>query len=289
MAKRIIKTYANQNDTNEVTTTATTTALYVRVSTDKQADEGFSLEAQQTRLQAYCVAQGWTVDTDHIYIDAGISGKSTDSREAFNAMLDNAKAGVIGRIVAIKLDRIARNTKDFLHVVDELGEWGCDLVLIQESFDTSTPHGKFALTMFAAMAELEASMITERVMSGKAQKASQGGYNGARCPLGYEYANGEFKPTMHATTIEYIFEQWNAGKPMSHIARDLNDGGNPTARGGKWQAAQVQYILRNGFYAGLAQWNDVEASGTHPAIIHIDTYRTAINKLQNVKRGPRAK
>lgn len=288
MAKRIIKTYATDSkDTIEVTT-ATITALYVRVSTDKQAEEGYSLEAQQTRLQAYCVAQGWQVDTDHIYIDAGISGKSAD-REAFNAMLDNARAGVIGRIVAIKLDRIARNTKDFLHVVEELGEWGCDLVLIQESFDTSTPHGKFALTMFAAMAELEASMITERVMSGKAQKASNGGYNGARCPHGYEYVNGEFKPTMHATTIEYIFEQWNQGKAMSHIARELNDGGNPTARGGKWQAAQVQYILRNGFYAGLAQWNDVEAPGTHPAIIHIDTYRAAINRLQNVKRGPRSK
>ncbi len=144
----------------------TCTALYIRVSTQLQADEGFSLEAQQERLQAHCTAQGWHVCPDHIYIDAGVSGKSTD-RPAFQAMLAAAKDKQINRIVVMKLDRMARNVREFLATVDELKAWGCDLVLVKESFDTFTPHGRFALTMFAAMAELEASTITERVMSGK--------------------------------------------------------------------------------------------------------------------------
>ena len=122
----------------------TCTALYVRVSTQSQADEGFSLEAQQERLEAYCKAQGWHICSNHIYIDAGVSGKTTE-RPQFQAMLEAAQAGKVQRIVAMKLDRMARNVREFLATVDQLKAWGCDLVLVKESFDTSTPHGRFAL------------------------------------------------------------------------------------------------------------------------------------------------
>ena len=91
---------------------ATCTALYVRVSTQLQADEGFSLEAQQERLQAHCKAQGWLTSADHIYIDAGVSGKSTD-RPQFTAMLAAAQAGQVQRIVAMKLDRMATMRASF--------------------------------------------------------------------------------------------------------------------------------------------------------------------------------
>lgn len=113
------------------------TALYVRVSTEWQADEGLSLESQISRLQSYCDAQGWEVCPEHIYTDAGISGKST-ARPAYQSMLKAAQDGLITRIVSIKLDRLARNTKDFLGTVEHLQAIGCDLVLMKESFDTST-------------------------------------------------------------------------------------------------------------------------------------------------------
>jgi len=172
-------------------TKADVTALYIRVSTEKQADEGFSLDAQGKRLRAFCVAQQWRVNDKHVYIDAGVSGKSTD-RAQFQMMLQAANNREVTLIVAVKLDRVARNVKDFLGIVDRLKEVGCDLVLIEESFDTSTPHGKFALTMFAAMAELEASTIAGRMRSGKTEKASKGGYNGTRIPLGYVYSDDTF-------------------------------------------------------------------------------------------------
>ena len=275
----------------------TCTALYVRVSTQLQADEGYSLEAQQERLEAYCKAQGWNVGEGHIYIDAGVSGKSVD-RPQFQAMLQAAQAGQVQRIVAMKLDRIARNVREFLATVDQLKEWHCDLVLVKESFDTSTPHGRFALTMFAAMAELEASTITERVMSGKQQKASKGGdkgfYNGSRIPLGYKYVGGAFQINEPAAAVvRDIFDGFIRGESMSAMADCLNTNETPTASGGKWYASTVRYILTNGLYAGLAQWHaegDKEASkitaeGAYPAIISKATYEQALKRLKALKPG----
>lgn len=271
----------------ELDVKAIVTALYVRVSTEKQADEGFSLDAQEERLQAYCVAQGWTVEASHVYIDAGISGKSMNDRKAFQAMINAARQGGIGRIVAVKLDRLARNVKDFLGIVDELKAANCDLVLVKESFDTSTPHGKFALTMFAAMAELEASTITERVMSGKSQKAAEGGYNGSQCPLGYEYsADGFTVVPGPAESVQSVFAMFVDGMGLSAIANQLNNAGATTAKGGKWYASTVKYILSNGFYAGLAQWGECEVIGSHPAIIDRTLYEQAHRRLVDLRPGP---
>lgn len=261
------------------------TALYVRVSTQLQADEGFSLEAQQERLAAYCQAQGWPVCPTHIYIDAGVSGKTTD-RPQFQAMLAAAQAGQVQRIVAMKLDRMARNVREFLAVVDQLKAWGCDLVLVKESFDTSTPHGRFALTMFAAMAELEASTITERVMSGKAQKASKGGFNGAPEAFGYTYINGVLVINeREAGTVRSIFALFLQGLSINGIAGALNEADMPTKRGGQWFAMTVRQILTNGLYAGLSQWAGVEVEGIYPAIIDPATYEQAHRRLQSLRPG----
>lgn len=260
------------------------TAVYIRVSTEKQKEEGFSLDAQREKLMSYCNAHGWTVCPGHVYEDGGISGKTTD-REHYQRMLQDARDGKIKRIVAIKLDRLARNVRSFLALVDELQAIGCDLVLIKESFDTGTPHGKFALTMFAAMAELEAATITERVLTGKAQKAFEGGYNGAQCPLGYDYADGKFTPNRDADTVKFIFGQWLAGYSMTGIAAHLNNASIPTQRGGQWAHTTVRYILLNGFYAGLSQWKDTEVTGSHPAIIDLDAYQAAFARVESAKRG----
>ena len=267
------------------------TALYVRVSTQTQADEGYSLEAQQERLQAYCTAQGWTVGADHIYVDAGISGKTT-ARPQFQAMLHAAQAGTVQRIVAMKLDRMARNVREFLATVDQLKAYGCALVLVREAFDTSTPHGKFALTMFAAMAELEASTITERVMSGKAQKASKGGFNGSKIPYGYTYAGGEFTVNNdQAAVVKDIFIRFIRGESLLAIAAHLNAAATPTATGGQWYASTVRYILSNGLYAGAAQWypdgakEPLTVEGAYPAIIPPNTYTQAHRRLQALRPG----
>jgi site-specific DNA recombinase len=119
----------------------------------------------------------------------------------------------------MKLDRVARNVREFLATVDQLKAWHCDLLLVKEAFDTSTPHGRFALTMFAAMAELEASTIIEWVMSGKQQKASKGGYNGSRCPLGYVYNGAQFAVVAEqAQTVRSVFTLFLHGQSINAIA-----------------------------------------------------------------------
>lgn len=262
------------------------TALYVRVSTQLQADEGYSLEAQQERLQAYCTAQGWTVDPEHVFVDAGVSGKTTD-RPQFKAMLEAAKAGTVQRIVAMKLDRVARNVREFLQTVDQLKAWHCDLVLVKESFDTSTPHGRFALTMFAAMAELEASTITERVMSGKQQKATQGGFNGARIPYGYFYQSGVFTVNAEqAATVRSIFTRFIGCEPLSGIAAWLNEKRIPSPTGKEWSHQGVRHMLANSFYAGLAEWDGTKGTtATQPAIVDRETFDKAAAKLATISKG----
>lgn len=274
--------------TNRLPITDNCTALYIRVSTDKQANEGYSLDAQRAKLDAYCFAQGWQVCAGHVYIDAGESGKTTD-RPAFDAMMAAARAGQVGRIVAIKLDRVARNVRLFLALVDELQAIGVDLVLLAEAFDTGTPNGKFALTVFAALAELERSTITERMLSGKRQKASQGGYNGSAVPYGYTYTDGKF--TINADAADHvrgIFRSYLAGVPMAHIAQRLNDARIPSPTGRTWSTAGVRWILRNGAYAGLAQWDGVEATeGVYPSIVARAEYENAMRIAAATKRGRR--
>lgn len=260
------------------------TALYVRVSTDKQASEGYSLDAQLQRLTAYCAAHGWTVCSEHVYTDAGQTGTNTD-REALQRMLAAAQAGAIRRIVAIKLDRLARNVRDFLGLVDSLSSWGCDLALIAENFDTSTPTGKFALTLFAAMAELEAGTITERVMTGKRQKAQEGGFNGSPAPLGYTLVDGTFVPNEDAGTVESIFDWFVGGDSLTEIAKRLAETKAPTARGGAWRPVTVRYILSNGVYAGIAQWDGAEMPEQYPAIVGGDIYEAAQRRLADLRPG----
>lgn len=264
------------------------TAIYARVSTVRQAEEGFSLDDQRNRLSLYCQAQGWNLSPDHVYVDGGESGTTLDRKE-FNRMIAAARSGQVRRIVAMKLDRIARNVRSFLAIVDELQTLGCDLVLLKESFDTSTPHGRFALTMFAAMAELEIATITERMMSGKRQKASEGGFCGGYAPACYDRIDGRFEVNARAEVIRCIFRDFNAGLSLNAIARKLNAEGAPTGGGGSsWFASGIRHILTNGSFAGMTQWDGVEADGgVYPAIIDRAAYDAAQVRLGALSRGRR--
>lgn len=257
--------------------------LYVRVSTKLQAEEGFSIAAQLKELEGYCQLHGYSDVTQ--YVDSGITGTKTD-REAFQRMLNDARSGKLTKIVATKLDRIARNVQDFLNTVSELEEHNVSVVLLKNSFDTSTAQGKFTLTMFAALAELEASMITERVIEGKKQKASEGGYNGSANVYGYDYSNGVFTPNENASTVKYIFAQFLKGKSLNSIATELNANGIQSPKGkGKWYHVSVRYILNNGIYAGIAQYAGEFVEDKHTAIITVEQHKQAIERLQNLEKG----
>lgn len=292
MARKIQGKYSKKATQATLGLRTDVTALYIRVSTDKQATEGFGLEAQRTELDKYCEGQGWTVAPEHVYIDAGISGKS-DDRPAFQSMMAAAKAGTIQRIVATKLDRIARNLKNLLQTVDELKQYKCALVIKKEAFDTSTPQGMFVLQMLGAVSELERSMIADRVMGGKRQKASDGGYNGSRVPYGYTYKDGSFTVVdEQAEIVRTIFKRFISCESMNSIAISLNDAGiaSPGAAqnkpGKRWSHVGIRHMLANSFYAGLAEWDGTKGQTvTHPAIVDNGTYEAAAAKLATLSKG----
>lgn len=260
------------------------TALYMRVSTAKQADEGYSLDSQRKELDAYCAVNGWHVCTDHVYLDIQ-SGKS-DDRPQFQAMMQAARDGKIQRVVALKLDRIARNLKNLLQTVDDLKRYGCALVVKKEQFDTSTPQGMFVLQMLGAVSELERSMIAERVTSGRIEKAIQAGFNGAPEAYGYNYSDGKFTVnTDEALIVTQIFALFLAGKSQNAIAKRLNEVDAPTKRGGSWFQVTIAKILGNGRYAGLNQWDGIEQQSDQPAIITKATYEAAQLRLQVLRPG----
>lgn len=289
MARKYNGSKANKATQGALDLQTVKTAQYLRVSTDKQADEGYGLAAQRSELDAYCEAQGWHVEPDHVYIDAGLSGK-TDERPAFQAMMAAAQAGQIGRIVTLKLDRIARNLKNLLQTVDTLKGFGCTLIVKKEAFDTGTPQGLFVFQMLGAVAELERSMIGERVQSGRVAKASEGGYLGSRCPLGYRYLNGEFLITERAQVVKEIFSMGLQGMGLRAIARHLETTDTQTPSGkGSWTPAGVKHILSNGCYAGLAQWDGTETeTGNYPIIVDRSTYDAMQVRLSSMKQGERA-
>ena len=263
------------------------TALYIRVSTDKQATEGYSLDAQREKLQAYCLANGWPADDAHIYVDAGFSAKSTD-RPNYQRMLQAVAAGDVRRVVAVKLDRLSRNTRDFLGLLDYCDEHACGIVSIAESFDTSTPVGRAVVTVLMAFAELERSQIADRMQSGRDEKARQGERNGAPVPYGYTYAGGEWAAQPdQAATVRRIFTEFCGGASLRGIAAMLNTAGTPAPRGRAWYPAQVSYILDNGLYAGLVQYKGgagVPAENI-PAIVGRADYDAAGVRLAGLRRG----
>lgn len=279
------------------------TALYIRVSTDKQANEGYSLEAQKEKLLNYCKAQpeAWTVDDAHVYVDSGVSGKSTE-RPNYQRMLAAVAAGDVRRIVAIKLDRLSRNTRDFLGLLDYCDDHGCGIVSIAESFDTSTAVGRAVVTVLMAFAELERKQISERMQMGRDEKARQGERNGAPVPYGYvrneagkwEKADGKTNAREdgtdgddQASTVARIFDLFVDGASLRGVAAKLNADGVPAPRGKAWYPAQVGYILDNGLYAGLVQYKGNEGiqADDVPAIVDRETYDAAGARLAQLRRG----
>ena len=265
------------------------TASYARVSTDNQAENGFSLADQDARLQAYCTAQGWTACADFAFVDAGESGAKAD-RPAYRRLLTAITDRLIDRVVVIKLDRLSRNTKDFLELLDLADAHDVGIVSISENFDTGTPVGRAVVTVLLAFAELERKQIAVRVGSGKAQAAKEGRFVGSRIPLGYTYQNGTFTPNASAATVKRIFASFLAGATMKDIAAQLDSESATTAMGGKWAGTTVRTILLNGAYAGMGQWDGIETdSGAYPAIIERADYEAAQARIARMKPGRQPK
>lgn len=259
-------------------------AIYLRVSTTEQAKEGYSLGAQLERLRNYCKAREWEVANE--YVDDGHSGRST-RRPAYQQMM--AEKDEWDMILVVKMDRIHRNSKNFMEMMDNLRKWGKEFTSMQESLDTSTAMGRFVVDIIQRIAQLESEQIGERVYVGMRQKAStEGGILGFAHPYGYDYENGELRINeSEAEAVRLIFSLCLEGKGSPAIADELDKMGYKTKRNGTWSARTVGKILKNPIYCGYMRWEDIIYKGSHEALITAEEYNEVQMKIRQRTKNPK--
>ncbi len=155
---------------------------YVRVSTERQASEGVSLEAQEARIRAWAAAQG--LELAAVHVDAGLSGGRADNRPGLQAALSDV-CRRRAPLVVYSLSRVARSTRDALAIAERLEKAGADLVSLSEAIDTTSAAGKMVFRMLAVLAEFERDLVSERTTSALAFKRRQGLRISGKIPYGY--------------------------------------------------------------------------------------------------------
>jgi site-specific DNA recombinase len=239
-------------------------AVYTRVSTEDQAREGYSLEAQKERLLAYCEAQGW--EMAEFYEENGHSGRNT-RRPAYQRMMDEKVKWDV--ILVMKMDRIHRNSKNFMIMMENLEKWGKKFTSMNESLDTSTAVGRFVVDIIQRIAQLESEQIGERTYMGMAHKAENSpGLLGFNPPFGYRIQENDLSVVPEeAATVRQIFARYSAGERMDEIARSLNRADVLTRRGSTWTKWSISHLLHNPAYAGFRRWDGFLVPSTHDPII----------------------
>lgn len=219
---------------------------YLRVSTDRQGKSGLGLQAQREAVANYLNGGQWELVAELVEVE---SGKRQD-RPQLDAAVMTCRLHRATLVVA-KLDRLARNAKFLLHLIDS----GVDVVFCDLPHVPSGPTGRFLLTQMAAVAELEAGLISQRtkaaLVAAKARGVklgspgnltAEGRARGAEVGRAVSGQRADRRAADLHTTILLLMKQGVTS--ASGIARKLNEVGVPTPRGGRWQAVQVQRVLR---------------------------------------------
>lgn len=213
---------------------------YIRVSTEGQAVDGVSLDAQRAKINAWADLNGYEVE---IHADAGISGKRADNREALQNALDTARPG--DALVVYSLSRLSRSTKDTIEIADRLDRIGADLVSLSERIDTTNAAGKMVFRMLAVLNEFERDQISDRTKAAMQFKKAMGERVGA-IPFGYSLAADGVSLTENAEEQEIINvakELKTSGLSLRAIAAELSERGYTARNGRNFQATQVQRML----------------------------------------------
>ena len=254
------------------------TALYLRVSTEAQADEGYSLAAQAEKLEAYCRMKG--IEAFHRYVDGGFSGSNL-TRPAVTELIEAIRVGAVERVVVYKLDRLSRSQKDTLYLIEDVFlPNGVDFVSINENIDTGSPYGRAMIGILSAFAQLERENIFLRTRMGMVERVKQGYWpGGGKVPFGYDYdaAQGILVPNGDADTVREIYARYLAGQSAGRIAREL----------GLRYEHLVRQILDRESNTGVIVYKGERYPGRHAPLIDRETFARAQRRLHRPDK-PRA-
>ena len=270
---------AGENDMQKV-------AVYIRVSTSAQLEEGYSIEEQKAKLESYCDIKDWHIYK--IYTDGGFSGSTTE-RPALEQLIKDAQSKLFDTVLVYKLDRLSRSQKDTLYLIEDIFlKNNIEFVSLLENFDTSTPFGRAVIGLLSVFAQLEREQIKERMQLGKLGRAKSGkSMMWAKTSYGYNYDKETGSMTVNeyeALAIKEIYSSYLAGMSITKLRDKINE---EYPKQPAWSYRTIRGILANPVYCGLNQYKGQTFQGTHKAIISLDDFEQTQREL--AKRQQTAK
>lgn len=220
--------------------------LYIRVSTEDQAREGFSLPEQEKRLRAMCEYKGYEIYK--LYKDAGISAKTGNTRPAFEELLQDIRDKKCNTIVVLKLDRLTRSVFDLEGIMRFLEENDAYLDCANEEINTTNSSGKLVARMLTTVSQNEIERTSERTKFGLAG-AIKDGHIPARAPLGYKHENKKLVPDpLTKDIVLRIYDLYFEGKSYYNIATIFNE--EQVLGKTNWKDTGILRIISNEVYKG---------------------------------------
>ena len=220
--------------------------IYMRVSTEDQAREGFSLPEQKERLEAYCKFNGYKIV--EYYTDAGISDKTGNHRPEYDRMLEDGKQGKINMIIALKLDRITRSTRDWETLMDYLEKYNINIAFVNDDINTTTANGKMVSRIMMSVSQNEIERTSERTIIGL-EGAIKQGHIPARAPLGYKHIDKKLVPDpLTKDIVVRIYNLYFEGLTYNTIAKLFNK--EKVCGKTNWKDTSILKIITNVIYKG---------------------------------------
>lgn len=242
--------------------------IYVRVSTDDQRDNGYSIDSQLRMIKEYCEKNEY--DIVDVYNDAGHSGKDL-MRPEMQRLLKDIKSKKIDKLVAIKVDRLTRNNYDGFWLLNYCEEHDVKIELILEPYDVSTANGEMIFGMNLVFGQRERKEIGARTKRAMEEMALER-IHLSKAPYGYirnkETGHLEVEP-IEAEVVKEIFELCKQGNSTRSIATIMKDN-NAYLKQGKWKSDRVYKILTNSIYIGIFEYGKYKRKSQD--ILRVENY-----------------
>ena len=255
-----------------------TAGIYIRVSTEDQAREGFSLGEQEEKLLQLCKFK--ELEVYKVYKDAGISAKDMEHRPQFQEMLKDMKEGKINYIVSYKLDRITRSVRDLEELISVLEQYNCFILCDRDYVNTSTANGRFFVRMLTVLSQLEIEIVSERTKFGLNGAIKSGHIPGQR-PFGYTKSEDKKMIVDNATRpyVEKIFDMYLEGKSFQQIANYFKENNIYPKK--KWHDTTIQKIIDNKIYMGdYEQYKRIGKQENLEPIVYMNVVEPIISRAK---------